>query len=612
MLIFKTACLCDASKTTNAIAERSMDDACPLWFNFDLEYQDCRCLEYYAARCFHHKTYLFAGYCATYDEDTEVLSLSFCPYHGFNFTKVDVVWYLQLPDNLTALNDYMCGPLNRRGRVCTECKEGYGHAVTSVGFQYFECAKCSGNWHGISLYLFLELFPITAFYIVILIFQVKITSAPMTCFILYSQLVVVANDHIFGGDDPMFDDVSLLLSQHSTTKFLFNAVYAFYDIWNLRFFRYLIPSFCISETLKPIQLAFLDYVSVLYPLFLIALTWVFVELHGRNYRPIVLLWMPFHTCFVRIKRRWDTASDLINVFASFFLLSFTKVLYQALLLLTVRRIKTLQYDGASCGFYYIEFANVIAVDQSVSYGSTTHLLYLTPGMLITFIFVVLPSFLLTFYPFRVFRAVLSVCRVNKPSINFFVEKFYGCYRDGLDGENARDMRSFAGLYLFVRYMMFLSNVIAGVLHIANNDPYFLRGILLIITALLIGLCRPYKETYMNVLDTLLLAHLALMCHLMSSEASFSVRESLAYTFLAMLALPMVCFFLYLVVWSLKKVLKTRVLKSILEKCSLCSRKLTFQAHRLSAWLNTCQCCKSSPNEQLLLDTSAIEVNYGTF
>ena len=36
------------------------------------------------------------------------------------------------------------------------------------------------------------------------------------------------------------------------------------------------------------------------------------------------------------------------------------------------------------------------------------------------------------------------------SLTAFTEKFYGCYRDGLDG--GRDMRSFASFYFLLRYI----------------------------------------------------------------------------------------------------------------------------------------------------------------
>ena len=50
------------------------------------------------------------------------------------------------------------------------------------------------------------------------------------------------------------------------------------------------------------------------------------------------------------------------------------------------------------------------------------------------------------------------------------------------------------------------------LHISN---WLYRGYLLSIAAFLIAYTKPYREKYMNVLDTLLLAHLSIVCHLLT-------------------------------------------------------------------------------------------------
>ena len=74
-----------------------------------------------------------------------------------NATVIDGM-YIQLPDNISKLNDYMCGPMNRKGRVCSECTDGFAPSVTSIGY---ECSNCTGIWYGVPLYLFLEFVPIT-------------------------------------------------------------------------------------------------------------------------------------------------------------------------------------------------------------------------------------------------------------------------------------------------------------------------------------------------------------------------------------------------------------------------------------------------------------------
>ena len=54
---------------------------------------------------------------------------------------------------------------------------------------------------------------------------------------------------------------------------------------------------CISESLNNMNVLLLNFVSVLYPLFLVISTYILIELHARNFRPIVIMWKPFGRCF---------------------------------------------------------------------------------------------------------------------------------------------------------------------------------------------------------------------------------------------------------------------------------------------------------------------------
>ena len=46
--------------------------------------------------------------------------------------------YSEMPGNASQLDEVMCGPYNRRGLLCGECKDGYGPAVYSFDQK---CAK---------------------------------------------------------------------------------------------------------------------------------------------------------------------------------------------------------------------------------------------------------------------------------------------------------------------------------------------------------------------------------------------------------------------------------------------------------------------------------------
>ena len=106
--------------------------------------------------CQQGEPLLTAGFCATYSNQTKQLSIIVCPYfqpNGYNYTSNGKI---SLPRTLSQLNDYMCGPMNRKGIVCSECADGFGP---------FRCIKCTNGWYEVPCFLFLELTPVTVFYI---------------------------------------------------------------------------------------------------------------------------------------------------------------------------------------------------------------------------------------------------------------------------------------------------------------------------------------------------------------------------------------------------------------------------------------------------------------
>ena len=231
-----------------------------------------------------------------------------------------------------------------------------------------------------------------------------------------------------------------------------------------------------------------------------------------------------------------------------------------LLLIKYQRIENRAYYNDS---NFLGYTQVVNIDQNMVYRSSEHLKFVIPAVLLCCVLNILPILLLIFYPLRIFRTCLSKCRLDGIAVNIFVEKFHGCYRDGLDG--GRDMRSFACLYFFVRIMLFSASDIASLLTISNNDLWFPRNIVFTIAVQLIALCRPYKKMYMNVLDTLLLAHSGLLCHLLSSA---QLQHNFLLTVEAMLVLPFAGFILFFAVKAFRKVLN---IKMLFQKCKhLCS------------------------------------------
>ena len=76
------------------------------------------------------------------------------------------------------------------------------------------------------------------------------------------------------------------------------------------------------------------------------------------------------------------------------------------------------------------------------------------------------------------------------------------------------------------------------------DQYLTRGFVFSVTALLVALIRPYKKTYMNVVDTILLSHMAMFCYIIASTNTLNHKSPILLPLMyMMIALPIIITFL---------------------------------------------------------------------
>ena len=469
------------------------DNQCPLLFYYNNVSNQCECLsssfnflDDTLVKCVNNKGLLRYNYCMTYKKETNTLSAatSFCTYFELNGHNISESGFISLPENISELNDYMCGPMNRMGILCSECIDGYGPSVTSPNFR---CSDCSNAWYGIPLYLLLELVPVTVLYLIMLIFQVNITSAPMISFIFYSNVILLSLNFNFFTQDRVESQALGTMAALS------------YGIWSLDFFRYAIPPFCISPHLKIIHVLYLQSVSTVFSYVLIAFTWLCIKFYSRDYKVVTVPWQLLNrVIFKHTNVKWNSGRTVIDAFATFFLISFSKLSLVLLIPLYPQGVNNLNLTDLS-----LTVALHSYTDASVNFVTKEHLPFAVISIAI-FIFLLLPPvLLLAFYPFQKFRSVLFKClpKRSKGPLNIFVEKFYSCYRDGLDG--GRDMRSFAALYFFVL-------LIGYIMFSIKEATFFHLTVVASVCSLFIANIRPYKKRYMSVIDSIIFATLALL------------------------------------------------------------------------------------------------------
>ena len=162
------------------------------------------------------------------------------------------------------------------------------------------------------------------------------------------------------------------------------------DFWNLRFFKPVVPSFCISDKLTGIHIQMLNLVATAYPIVLVIITCILMELHARNCRIIHILWKPFSIILNKTNTTAVTGDAVIQAFASFILLSASTLLYNTMAALK----KSLVYQSSDCSLY----REVVFSDPTVAWLSHRHLCYVVVVFVQFVLLFLIPSLLLCLYP----------------------------------------------------------------------------------------------------------------------------------------------------------------------------------------------------------------------
>ena len=261
---------------------------------------------------------------------------------------------------------------------------------------------------------------------------------------------------------------------HGWSKLVAHIEMTSYGIWNLDFFRTLFPEICLD--LSSLQVLALDYAIAFYPLLLMIIFYVLIELHDSNCRPIVYMWKPFNRCLSRFRRQWNARASTIDVFATFLLLSYMKLLCVSVHILRPTQVYNVHGNKIGLYLYY---------DATVKYLGGEHLPYALIAVAVLLIFILFPLLLLIIYPMKCFQRCLGHIRIQFLALHIFADAFQGCYKDGTNG--TRDFRYFAATYLMVRTIFY-------VIYVSTKSFISLmwQSIVIFVFSMSIAVARPYK------------------------------------------------------------------------------------------------------------------------
>ena len=443
---------------------------------------------------------------------------------------------IPLPNKSSELNQFICGHLNRSvGKLnipCGRCINGTGPSIYSAGSQ---CVSCSAV--NIAYYLLLQYLPTTILFVAIIVFRFNITSAPMAHYVLFCDILVLVFKSSAG---------EIANSYHTTAYKLTPVALTLNGIWTLDFFYFVSPPLCVSEHMEEIYIPFLDIVATLYPFILLLLTYVAIELHAHDCKPVVHLWRLIHRPFVRFRRTWDPNASVIQAFATLFFLSYTKfilLMYEALFISVMINEKG---EVVSRVFYS---------DPTIAIFSHKHWFLISLSIFILIFIIIPPLLLLIVFPTRLFQ---KVSKCLKPrwivSIQTFVDPFHGCYKDGTNG--SRDYRAVSGYLLAI--LTFLPAVDITIRAGGTGEQFVILSTFIIISnafSVAFALLRPYKHRTANIsgvtLPAIFCSAIALLL-ISGNIRTTSIGGNIACGLL--LSLPHCVFYGY-IVYRLGKLLK---------------------------------------------------------
>ena len=151
-----------------------------------------------------------------------------------NFTKLKDGYIVLLPDNISELD------------TCVDLWKGKTPGITYCSIY---CSNLFQSQYSES------------------VSQIRLTSAPMTCFIMYSQLVVLAIcedcNRWAARSAKLIGQIKFTDSGETRTLRVGTRIFfTMYGMFNL---DYIFSPFCISTQFRPIHIISLGYISVFYP-----------------------------------------------------------------------------------------------------------------------------------------------------------------------------------------------------------------------------------------------------------------------------------------------------------------------------------------------------------
>ena len=429
------------------------------------------------------------GYWIGYNQDRSALIAAQCFHCGYN-PDLLASDYIPLPSNPEELDDFFCGALNRTGITCSRCRNGTGPGANS---RFYPCVNCPAHVEAYSWLFFIgtEFVPNTLLLILVVLFNISVTSGPANAFIFFAQVISTT----FGVDANGIIPFQSITPAADQLRVAYTAIY---DIWNLNFFYGIRGwQFCLSPNLTALDLVAIGYITAFYPILILLLILVFAILYDRQNRAAICLIRPLHRLVSRFRQRWSFQRSITDAFATFIVLSFTKVAVNSQNILFANTV----YSANGT-----EITTIALLYGDYEFQSKEFLPYFIVAIVIfVLICIVIPAIMLL-YSIKPFYSCLNKLNLTfllpGEKFKYFLNAFHYCYKDGTNG--TYDLRFFAPLYFILRVLLIWTYGLAP----TWTQQYVMQQVICTIGVLMFGVLQPYKNSFYNFLDSAFFALLA--------------------------------------------------------------------------------------------------------
>ena len=395
--------------------------------------------------------------------------------------------YFPLPCHISELEDFMCADLNRRGRLCGQCIENYSLPVYSYEMKCVKCEDYKYNW---LKYLAVAFLPLTIFYLLITLLSISFTSPLLSAVVVGCQIAA----------NPTQLQIILNFIESGNINAPKQAVAVAASIvgfCNLDFFRMAYNPFCLHPNASAIEIMALDYVTAVYPILLIIVTYGIVTLRDQQHFHLLSCAQKFCGSIHKLLRiQWNIRTSLVKVFASFIFLSSSRLLLASMNFLVPIKIHTYPQNSnehvePSTGWYLFNA-------PAIEYFSREHLPFALLAVTLSFLLFILPMILLFVYPFRWFQHLLNKLRINSLILRTFMDVFQGPFKDGTNG--TKDYRYFSGFLLLLSLILNLT-----FLQTLSGFYYPMATVSILIYLILHLVFLPYKRQIHNYITIVILS-----------------------------------------------------------------------------------------------------------